>query len=153
MVDVHPSGPHRTFPSIIGSYWSPWVWRFLHSPAWLPGQEGFKAGLSWPLLHMAWLLPALQLERQTNRPWEKPEGAESKASSSPCREIPPAPIHRATLSHPMDYKHVTKASLDSRGDQTPGPGSPITEAHGGYGCLGSKPHQGSVCKSGGALQL
>lgn len=62
MVDVHPSGPHRTFPSIIGSYWSPWIWRFLHSPAWLPGQEGFKAGLSWPLLHMAWLLPALQLE-------------------------------------------------------------------------------------------
>ena len=53
--------------------------------------------------------------RETDRHWKRPEGAESKASSCPYGKVPPTPTHSAALSHPMDYKHVTKASLGSWG--------------------------------------
>ena len=139
-------------PSYGKSYWSPGVWRSLHSPAWLPGWEGFQAGLSWPLLHVAWLLPALQLERQTDT------GRDQREQRA---RLPPVPTGRfhphppTVLLCPIPW--ITSMSpkpawVRGEGDQTPGMGGPII-AHVGYGRLGSKPPQGSICTSGGDLQL
>ena len=63
MADGHLAGPqtepsHHTESSIVC---------FL-------GWDGWKAGLSWdpwPLLHVAWLLSAQQLERERDRDWRE----------------------------------------------------------------------------------
>lgn len=50
------------------------LWRFLHSLVWFLGWGDLEVGLSWdpgPLLYLACLLPAWQLERDSR--WEETE--------------------------------------------------------------------------------
>ena len=111
MVNGHPSGPHRTFPSIIGKILLVTVGLEIPSFTCLaPGPGGFKAGLSWPLLHMAWLLPAPQLERQTDRPWESRGSREQgfllslQGGSTPTHPEPLCPIPRITNMSPKPVR-------------------------------------------------
>lgn len=53
--------------SITKFYWLLLLWRFLHSLVWFLGWSDLEVGLSWdpgPLLYLACLLPAWQLERE-----------------------------------------------------------------------------------------
>lgn len=124
------------------------LWRFLHSLVWFLGWGDLEVGLSWdpgPLLYLACLLPAWQLERERlEMGGNRKKGFERKQKERVpliyTGNPPPTPCHSAPF-YRLEMCHSSQPRF--KGEESPRLSSHVTEARMGYGYIGKiKPRSG-----------